>query len=413
MLSGGSVFGGPQGAFLGNSAKSRSAVDFQGEISGGVDLRSGDLVDRESGEVAKSSGRDLASIRLERFGLQSVFRAIVPDSRTARCLRVRQGGRDVEVLRSKVHQAAMFSGLQTCGSVWVCPVCAAKISERRRVDLLAGIAAHEAAGGSVLLLTLTHPHTRADRLADLLVGEQRAIHRLFNSRAGISLFRSMGRVGHVRAWEVTHGRRREVSHGWHPHFHLLLFLEGDPGPLSVWEDLLFQVWGNACRLGGLDAPSRAHGVRLDDGSKAGSYVSKFGQEETAGSVWGLDAEMTKGHIKRSKDGESPFDLLRAIFADRGDEQSRGLVGEYAAAFHGKRQLVWSRGLRDRLGLDADVSDEEIAASQEEGAEVLGRLTVDEWRAVLRFDVRGELLELARHGWEPVRRLLDGLLGGAV
>lgn len=395
------VLGVPEGVHLGNSAKSRSIVDLQGDFSGACDPATGEVL---------GGSRDPVSVRLERYGLQSVARSILRESRTARCLRVRRGGQShVEVLRTVGHKSAVFRGLQTCGSVWVCPVCAAKISERRRVDLLAGIAAHQAAGGVVLLLTLTHPHTGADRLADLLSGEQQSIARLFNSRKGRDLWSDIGRVGHVRAWEVTHGRLRIVCHGWHPHFHILLFLERDPGPLGFWEDRIFSLWENACRLGGLDAPGRAHGVRLDDGTKAGSYVAKMGLEGAAGSVWGLDAEMTKGHIKRSRDGETPFDLLRAIFADPCDDHARQLVQEYARAFKGKRQLVWSRGLRDRLGLDVDSTDEEVAAMTEEGAEVLGRLDADEWRVVLKFDVRGELLELARHGWEPVRRWLDGLL----
>ena len=412
MLSGGAVFGGPQGAFLGSSAKSH----FGGSAALGTSSESSEsrgqidgIFDPVTGAVREVSGRDPVSVRLERWALQSVARWAVPDSRTARCLRVRQKGRDgVDVLRSRVHFMAHFSGLQTCGSVWVCPICATKISERRRVELLAGMASHQVQGGQVLLLTFTHPHTKADRLGDLLVGEQLALTRFFGSTAGVALFRDMGRVGHVRAWEVMHGRRREVSHGWHPHFHILLFLDRDSGDLGAWEDRLFSVWANACRLGGLDAPSRAHGVRLDDGTKAGRYVAKMGLEELTGPVWGLDAEMTKGHIKRAKDGETPFDLLRAILGDRGDGEAVRLFREYAGAYRGKRQLVWSRGLRERLGLDADVSDEEIAATPEEGAEVLGRLTLDEWRAVLRCDFRGELLELARHGWEHVRRLLDGL-----
>jgi hypothetical protein len=120
--------------------------------------------------------------------------------------------------------------------------------------------------------------------------------------------------------------------------------------------------------------------------------------------------MTKGHLKRSRDGETPFDLLRAAFADRGDGQARGLFSEFAEAYRGKRQLVWSRGLRDRLGLDPEVSDESLVAEVQEDAEWVGRLTVEEWRSVCRLDLRGELLELARHGWGPVRRMLDGLRG---
>jgi hypothetical protein len=156
----------------------------------------------------------------------------------------------------------------------------------------------------------------------------------------------------------------------------------------------------------LDAPSRRHGVKLDDGAEAAAYVAKMGLEDARS--WGMDSEITKGHIKRAKDGETPFDLLRSVLADPGDRQGRALFREYAQAFRGKRQLVWSRGLRDLLGLDADATDEELSAAQDGDAELLGTLTTDEWRIVLRCDARGELLEVARHGWGAVERLLGSL-----
>ena len=60
--------------------------------------------------------------RVERFALQSVARDILPTSRTAKCLRIRAYDKDVQVWKSKNHKTASYAGLQTCGSVWVCPV---------------------------------------------------------------------------------------------------------------------------------------------------------------------------------------------------------------------------------------------------------------------------------------------------
>ena len=55
--------------------------------------------------------------RVERFALQSVARDILPDSRTAKCLRIRAHDSDVQVWKSKKHKTASYGGLQTCGSV--------------------------------------------------------------------------------------------------------------------------------------------------------------------------------------------------------------------------------------------------------------------------------------------------------
>jgi len=316
--------------------------------------------------------------------------------------------------------SAFYSGLQTCASVWVCPVCSAKISERRRLELQSAIAGWTATGGVVWLLTLTHPHTAVDSLSDLLQAETKALHGFFTNRAGKALKASLRLVGHVRNWEVTHGRLRVKNNGWHPHFHVLLFLQKLPvDSMAAFEAQAFKVWASACRSAGLSAPSAAHGVSLDDGDEAAAYVAKIGLEAPRENLrahqdacrvprWGLDCEMTKGHTKRAKDGETPFDFLRSIFADRTDREAGRLFAEFASAFHGRRQLVWSRGLRDLIGLGVEETDGEIEAKLEADAEILGWLSPDQWRAVVAAELRAEVLELARVGWEPVERLLQSL-----
>lgn len=110
-------------------------------------------LDKETGELPPQ--RDAIECRLERFALQSAVRRILPDSRTSTCLRLKQKHVErVEVFRSTKHNRAHYGGLQTCSSVWACPVCAAKIAERRRQELLALINAHRASGGVVYLITI-------------------------------------------------------------------------------------------------------------------------------------------------------------------------------------------------------------------------------------------------------------------
>lgn len=400
-----------EGVPLGIYGKSPSTFDSKGVFSpvpgGLVDHETGEFIPLAPGASEVVPLRSAAEVRLERYALQSVARSILPKSQTAKCLRVpfRPDGK-VDIWYSPEHQSASFGGLVTCHSVWACPVCSAKITERRRVEIQAAIAAWEAQGGSVVLLTATHGHTQGDALADLLKGEQKALDRFFGCRKGRELMEALGRVGHIRAWEVTHGRLRQVNNGWHPHFHILLFLEHSHHDLTWAEDWAYQVWLNACRLAGLPLPNRRYGVTLQDGAKAAAYVAKMGHEDAGGS-WGLDAEMTKGHVKRAKDGETPFDLLRACLAGD-DPQARALFREFAENFKGKRQLVWSRGLRERFNLD-EVSDADLAAAHEADAVLLASLSRDDWRLILRFDARGELMELSRHGsFEPISRLLQSL-----
>ena len=336
--------------------------------------------------------------RLERFALQSVARSILPKSRTAKCLRIRAHDCDIQVWRSKAHGTASYGGLQTCGSVWVCPVCNGKISERRRVELLAAMDMHKAQGGAVYLLTLTTPHQRGDNLAELLKNQQKALEAFLRDRKVREVFSEMGYIGQVKALEVTHGRKSGCDNGWHPHFHILQFCQvsGREADRKDWQARLYLRWVAYCEKAGLGTPSYAHGIKLDDGTQAAKYVTK----------WGLEDEMTKGHSKKAKaGGETPFDLLRAALADAGDVQARALFQEFAQCFKGKRQLSWSNGLKARFN-QVEKTDEQLAAEQDDRAVLLGLLTVDQWRDVLKLDLRGPLLEIAsKGGWEAVQRLL--------
>jgi hypothetical protein len=79
-------------------------------------------------------------------------------------------------------RTAGYSGLASCGSVWACPQCAAKIATRRADDLSKVMRAVDKAGGSAFLLTLTMRHSRGDRLG--LSKEERArLRRLEENRS--------------------------------------------------------------------------------------------------------------------------------------------------------------------------------------------------------------------------------------
>jgi hypothetical protein len=94
-------------------------------------------------------------------------------------------------------------------------------------------------------------------------------------------------------------------------------------------------------------------------------------------------------------GRTPMQLLADYL--NGDSAAGRLWLQYAVNFKGERQLRWSTGLRDRLGLTKEKTDEEIAIEQEEVAVILSSLTTGAWRIVLANDARGELLEVASRG----------------
>ncbi|MDF9645043.1 hypothetical protein, partial [Bacillus cereus] len=84
--------------------------------------------------------------RAERYACQSVARKALPNERVSMCLR-RVNGSFVQVLKHKKTQKAFYDGLLVCSSVWNCPVCAAKISERRRKELKQAFDLYKKEGG--------------------------------------------------------------------------------------------------------------------------------------------------------------------------------------------------------------------------------------------------------------------------
>jgi len=337
------------------------------------------VFDQITGEIREQANAQTA--RAERFALLSVARSILgKEHRTSKCMHSRAPKQDVKIWKDKEHGKAFFSGIRTCGAVWPCPVCAAKISERRRVELVDALTQAKAIGLHVKLLTLTIPHGLGDDLNVILAGLLKAWRKTVDGRIGANLRDLLGLRGYIRAFEVTYGQN-----GFHPHFHVLLFLDREWSNSSV-KNAFCPVWQNACRLAGLPIPSDLHGCHVDDGSYAAKYASK----------WGLESEMTKGHSKKGKNGGmSPFDFLRAVFAQ--DEESPRFAGLYLVfekAFKGKRQLYWSNGLRKLLELAPEATDEELAATQEESATVLACLSLDQWRAIAHAKAQSHVLDVA-------------------
>lgn len=341
-------------------------------------------VNPETGEIV-SPPRDHRTARADRFILKSMASRLLPkDSRTSKCMRWTVPNRSRDVVYSHKRQRASYQGLQVCASPWVCPVCSAKISERRREEVAQAIAQATASGLVVYLLTLTFPHGLGDDLDKIVTDSLKAYSKLFSGKAGAKLRERIGLQGTIRAMEVTHG----TSNGFHPHFHVLLFL--DPAKALMPYYVHSQIaprWQAVAVSSGLPCPSLEYGCHVDGGEKAAHYVSK-------GSNWGLESEITKGQSKVAKTdkGRTPFALLFEYA--NGDKQAGALFAEYARVFQGKRQLVWSNGLKRRFSV-VDHTDEELANVADDAPTVrLAVITDDQWKVIYRNRWETIVLDLA-------------------
>lgn len=368
---------------LGIYAKTEAIVDFKGKnIWGVLDTETGETVPFERSGDGYKVAFDAQTLRAERFALKSVVNGFLPRSRTAKCMRWRVPNQDLRVMRSVEHKKAFFAGLQVCGSVWACPVCAAKITERRRAELVGAVATARAMGLAVYLLTLTVPHGLGDDLGAMLDKMMTAWRKTTTERAGKTIRGIIGLQGTVRALEVTDGKN-----GFHPHFHALLFLNPDFSTDFV-QKAFTGLWINACVKSGLPAPSIKYGVRVDNGEYAARYASK----------WGIESEITKGHLKQGKeDSKTPFDHLRCYLQTKcARARARFLV--YIEAFTGRRQLYWSNGLKSKLSV-SDLSDEDLAVIEDDEAIILASLSDDDWRAILASKSEAAVLQIAENNPE--------------
>lgn len=346
-----------------------------------------------------------------RFALQSESRDLLPRERVKNCLRVIADGRaDVQVLHVPVRNTAHYGNLQTCGSVWNCPVCAAKIATRRREELSEAVSIWRERGFSVLLATFTLRHTLADKCADVLDGVLTSFSRFWQDRAGQKIRADYRVTGRVRGLETTFTR----ENGWHCHIHVLFFIRGILG------DRVEQLRADCSDhwRGVLQRHSRYadgdHGVTVKTANEdVAEYIAKHGEDDMAEAVakirtWTEAHEIALGVIKRKtkRGGFTPMQLLALSLC--GDIIAGRLFAEYALTFKGKSQLYWSKGLRDLLGLAETLTDEELAARRGEDAVLLARLNSRQWKRILANSARGELLAAAANG-DVIR--LDQFLQG--
>lgn len=332
---------------------------------------------------------------------------------------------------------ARWDRLHRCADRWGCPRCAPMLAEHRRGDLAAALGRWRERGGGFLLVTLTHSHGGADRLAQtadpsapadpelrelweadrarragklrarrargralwpsderwlrdyhrglgLVVQQAEALAWMASSKRFVAIRTGYGVEHRVRAPEATWS----PDNGWHPHHHAV-WLTAYPLAEGARESLrgeLFALWRDACARFDLGAPSELHGVDVAQGyESAGDYVSK----------WGMAEELTMGRLKAGKLGSvSAWGLL--LRANQGDIAAGRLWLEFVTAYKGRAQLFWSPGMRKTLGLSDEISDDEalIRIAQRDAVTHEVEAKLHELAAVFTLGFRDKVLELA-------------------
>lgn len=407
--------------------------------------------------------------RRELFILQDTARRLIPEQKgICKCGRaLTYGSTLVPVLLNPAdddgRRKARFGNLFRCSSVWLCAVCARTIAAKRRDELRELLErsqkmkviltkngykkSEDLTTGKkvdIVFLTLTVPHYAGQLARDLIEKITEARRKLYNRKEWKRIKKELGLIGSVRSLEVTIGKN-----GYHIHTHEILFIEREENgvskifgkedtdeainnrlsigqllrlknekdkykkneaykklhSLSYWERISAE-WASACLSAGLSCPD-AHGVTIHPGEKAAEYATK----------WGLAFELTGSQTKSSgglgdhRKGKTPWELLWS--AHKGDEEAGKLWEQYAYAFKGRRQLVFSKGLAALFGAAIIPEDQQIIDLEEEApAELLGTIEKETWYHLCLDRKRADVLEAAeKGGWKAVVAFVRAELPG--
>lgn len=327
----------------------------------------------ESGAIAGISGYVPALALPERghrqearYKLRSSLRKVTRLKRLRSC--GLPFGDMVVRVKDMVHH---YSGMSTCGSGWVCPVCAAKIRYHRADEVSRAMVSALDKGMTALFVTRTIPHSGEDKLGVTLGLLAEGRRYVTNQKIVKEVRKGAGYVGGIASKEITYG-----FNGWHPHAHDIEFCKRDISleQFAALSSVYYEYLSRFYARHGFRGLSRQHGVRVDHvsfGTTAlAQYVAKL-QEEGAAIRLHTAQELARGDLKRGRIGSlMPFDIASEFF-QTGDTALLDLWHEYEHETIGRSVIRFTPGLRALLlpGVREE-SDEETARKKVGGTDVV-------------------------------------------
>ncbi|MCP4963715.1 MAG: hypothetical protein GY926_00580 [bacterium] len=291
--------------------------------------------------------------------LRQLNRYLWPKERVGTCGRRR--GQTVSLQRSSKGQGVSWSGIETCGSIWACPICASKVRAARGDEVRFYIEHHLDRGGYVTLVSLTTSHSWAENLVDVYDDVQRAWAKTTSGRPWTRLVEQYGILGPIVAVEVTCG-----CNGWHPHLHVLLFHWKPMGRAGSDMDLAGDLRDRWTYM--VDK----HTDRTALGRVGCDVIPISGEAGIAAYMSKVHYEMTRGDLKRGRWGSRSAWQVGMDAAETSDARDIRAWKEYVEATKGRRMLRVSKELVAWYGkpVTTDISDEDLAAVEQDGPSVL-------------------------------------------
>lgn len=327
----------------------------------------------ESGFAAAIAGYETAAAvqgrghrQQARYQLRASLRRVTGLKRLQLC-GLPLGSDIIARVKGNVHH---YSGMSTCGSGWICPVCAAKIRFHRAHEASRAVVSALAKGMGALFVTRTIPHSAEDKLGVTLGLLAEGRRYVANQKLVKGSRKSAGYVGGIAAKEITYGES-----GWHPHTHDIEFCEREVSleDFAALSHVYYEYLSKFYSCNGFDGLSGQHGVRVEqvklDGVALAKYVAKV--QEGADIRLHTAHELTRSDLKKGREGSlMPFDIACEFF-ETGDMAALDLWHEYERETIGRSVIRFTKGLRARLlSNETEKTDEELAALQVGGVDVV-------------------------------------------
>lgn len=312
--------------------------------------------------------------------------------RTLNCgHKLKENTQFVDVRRNTETGHAHYTGTQYCGAVWACPVCSSIIRNAYAKDVTQAVDIWQSKGNGLYMVTVTLRHWLGDDLKTNLEVLTTSWREVVNSRRWKLYKQDHGIEGYIRSLELTYSD----ANGWHPHFHFLFLVEGkatEYGEAAL-QDVLLPLWQKYVVKNGGRLPN-GNGLDVRAVDEKGRAVAQYVSKIVDGS--NISLELARGDLKENDELQSitPFQLL-----DIDTPKSRALWSNYLAATKGKRSIMFSRGLRDRLGMKSEKTDAEIIEEMTNIGELVCSFESQVYESMLYRDknLLGDVLSLIERG----------------
>jgi hypothetical protein len=249
-------------------------------------------------------------------------------------------------------------------------------------------------GGTKFFVTFTLRHTPKMTLSEVWDALSGSWKNFLGGKGWINLKSRFNLAGFVRAVEITQGKN-----GWHVHAHTVFFIQPNTEIDSeAFANHLYSRWATAVNSQGFESERAAFDVkRTYSDSPLARYLSKNGNA-------GLGFEVASGATKSSR---TPFAILYELTASGQTECSCNgpklpahrcnycLWREWEETATGRRQLSWSKGMRDLV--DFEPVDQDTDDLSFDSVPVIA-VSVGSWQWLVRLSIVTDFYDaLETHG----------------